>query len=105
MGTLENAYSVLCIAVIIAFVVCIFFCFIRAIKGPRTSDRIIAVNMIGTMTIIIVAVLSVYLKESYLLDICLIYAMISFLAIVVLTKVYTGVYMKEKAEKEKGVQS
>jgi len=31
--------------------------------------------------------------------------MISFLAIVVLTKVYTGVYMKEKDQKEKGAQS
>lgn len=100
MGILEKAYSILCIAVIIAFVICIFFCFIRAIKGPRTSDRIVAINMIGTMTIIIVAVLSIYLKESYLLDICLIYAMLSFLAVIVLTKVYMGVHKEQEIKKK-----
>ena len=76
-------------------------CLIRAIIGPRLADRLVAVNMIGTMVIVSISVLAVLLEEGYLADICLIYAMISFLAIVVLTKVYTGVYMKEKEEKGK----
>ena len=50
----------------------IFLCLIRAIRGPRLTDRIISGNMIGTMTIISIALLSVLLKESYLLDVCLI---------------------------------
>ena len=74
-------------------------CLIRAIIGPRLADRLVAVNMIGTMVIVGISVLAVLLEEGYLADICLIYAMISFLAIVVLTKVYTGVYMREKEEK------
>ena len=65
-------------------------------RGPRIADRIIAVNMIGTMVILILAILSVYLEESYLVDVCLIYAMISFLGVVVLCKVYTGVYLQKK---------
>lgn len=69
---------------------------IRSILGPRTSDRIIAVNMIGTLTIVLIAILTVYLGEDYLGDVCLIYSMISFLAVVVLAKVYTGVYLEEK---------
>ena len=37
------------------------------------------------------------------MDICIIYAMISFLAVIVLTKVYMGVYRERKArEKEEG---
>ena len=40
------------------------------------------------------------MNESYLVDICLIYAMISFLAVIVLTKVYMGVYLKKKLMKE-----
>ena len=38
------------------------------------------------------------------MDICLIYAMISFLAVIVLTKVYMGVYMewKNKGEEKYG---
>lgn len=93
---METAYSVLYISVMIGFAICIFCCLIRAIKGPRTTDRILAINMIGTLTVIIIAVLSLYLKESFLLDIDLIYAMLSFLAVVVLTKVYMGVHREEE---------
>ena len=73
---------------------------IRSVLGPKIADRIIAVNMIGTLTIILIAILSVYLGENYLVDVCLIYAMISFLAVVVLCKVYTGIYRERKYEQE-----
>lgn len=91
--------------VLLVLAVMVIFCLIRAVIGPRITDRLVAVNMIGTMVMVSICTLAVVMKEDYLVDICLIYAMISFLAIVVLTKVYTGVYMKEKDEKEKGVQS
>lgn len=99
MGLLEKikmGFLVLCMIVMAILIVC---CLIRAIKGPRLTDRIVSGNMIGTMTIISIGLLSVLLKESFLLDVCLIYAMVSFLAVVVLTKVYMGVY-REKKEKE-----
>ena len=91
--------------VLLVLAAMVILCLIRAIIGPRIADRLVAVNMIGTMVMVSICILAVIMKEHYLVDICLIYAMISFLAIVVLTKVYTGVYMKEKDEKEKGVQS
>ena len=91
--------------VLVVLAAMVILCLIRAIIGPRMADRLVAVNMIGTMVMVSICILAVIMKEDYLVDICLIYAMISFLAIVVLTKVYTGVYMKEKDEKEKGVQS
>ncbi len=71
---------------------------IRSVLGPKISDRIIAVNMTGTMVIMVIAILlSVYLDENYLVDVSLIYAMISFLGgVVVLCKVYTGVYLQKK---------
>ena len=47
----------------------------------------------------IIAVLSVMLDQNYLVDICLIYAMISFLGVVVLCKIYTGVYLQKKGRK------
>lgn len=91
------------------FWVCMFFmailllsCLIRAIRGPRLTDRIISANMIGTMTIISIALLSVLLQETYLLDVCLIYAMVSFLGVVVLTKVYMGVYREHKNKHKRG---
>lgn len=91
--------------VLVILAVMVIICLIRAIIGPRIADRLVAVNMIGTMVMVSICVLTVVMQEDYLVDICLIYAMISFLAIVVLTKVYTGVYMKEKDQKEKGAQS
>ncbi len=50
---------------------------------------------------VIIAVLGLLMDEDYLVDICLIYAMISFLAVVVLTKVYTGVYKEHRERLEK----
>lgn len=105
MENLSVAYEVLSIGVIICLAVLIVACLIRSVLGPRVTDRIVAVNSIGTMTIIIIAILAVLLDESYLLDVCLIYAMISFVAVIVLTKIYTGVYreehLEEKTEEEK----
>lgn len=104
MEIIEQGYRIVFLSSMAAFAVLICFCLLRAIIGPKIADRIVGVNMIGTMTIMIIAVLSAYLKESYLLDVCLIYAMISFLAVIVLTKVYQGVYRehmeKQKQEKE-----
>ena len=71
--------------------------------GPLI-ERIVAVNMMGTMVMVIIVVLSLLLNEGYLVDICIIYAMISFLAVVVLTKVYMGIYKERQIRdrKERG---
>ena len=88
-------------AVLSALGIMALLCLVRAIIGPRIADRIVAVNMIGTMVMVIIAVLATMLGEGYLVDICLIYAIVSFLAVVVLTKVYTGVYQQKKIEEER----
>ena len=75
-------------------------CLIRAVMGPTIADRLVAVNMMGTIVMVIIAVLGLLMDEDYLVDICLIYAMISFLAVVVLTKVYTGVYIEYRKRLE-----
>lgn len=76
--------------------VMVILCLIRAIIGPRIADRVVAVNMMGTMVLVIIAILALFLEEGYLVDICIIYAMISFLAVIILTKVYMGVYVEWK---------
>ena len=96
MMAIRQAYEGLMAAAVMVLAVLIILSMIRSVLGPRIADRIIAVNMIATMNIMIIAVLSVYLDENYLVDICLIYAMISFLGVVVLCKVYTGVYLRKK---------
>ena len=61
---------------------------IRSIGGPGVTDRILSINMIGTMVIACIAILYAYLEESYLLDVALIYTMISFVTVLVLASVY-----------------
>lgn len=85
-------YHYIYITILIILSVMLFACLIRAVRGPRVADRIVAVNMMGTMVMVIIAVLALMLNEGYLVDVCLIYAMISFLAVVILSKVYIGVY-------------
>lgn len=95
---LGQAYEILFIIVLVALAILVVLCLVRAIMGPRVADRIVAANMMGTMVIVMIAVLSLRLGEGYLADICIIYAMISFLAVIVLTKVYMGVYTERKKE-------
>jgi len=76
------------------------FCLLRGILGPRFTDRVLAVNVISCKTILLIAALAAYSDKSYLLDVCLIYAMISFLAVVVLSKNYMAMYKKKNEQSE-----
>lgn len=87
-------------AILIVLAVMLLLCLVRAVLGPRIADRLVAVNMMGTMIMCIIVILGVVMEEGYLADIALIYAMISFLSVVVLTKVYTGVYLEKKAKQK-----
>ena len=81
--------------------VLLILCLVRAVIGPRIADRLVAVNMMTTMVTVMIAILAVLKQEGYLVDICLIYAMISFLAVVVLSRIYTGVYRQAKANQKR----
>lgn len=76
----------------------LLICLIRAIIGPSIADRIVSVNMMGTIVMVIIAMLAILLKEGYLVDICIIYAMISFISVVALTKIFLGIYRRKKAK-------
>ena len=100
---LVQQFSGLFYGILSVLAVMLLLCLIRAVIGPRIADRLVAVNMMGTMVMVSIAILALIKNEGYLVDICLIYAMISFLAVVVLTRIYTGVYRDRKAhEKKKG---
>ncbi len=90
------AYDLLYSITLFCLAVLITLAMIRSFKGPRITDRLIGVNMIGTMVIAVFAILTVQLKEDYLADIALIYALISFVAVLVFAAVYI--------RKDKGVR-
>ena len=95
MDTAFKSFFLICIIIL---AVLTFLCLIRTIKGPRLVDRIVGTNMIGTMTIAIIALLAAYLNESSILDIC---AIMSFVAVIVLTKIYIGIYNEKKSAQHK----
>lgn len=101
MEALQQAYEILFWGALIVLAVCVTACLIMTIRGPHTPDRIVGINMIGTVTIMMIALFSVLLDQNYLADISMIYAMLSFISVIVLTKIYMGVYRERQAEEAK----
>ena len=58
----------------------------RAIKGPRLYDRALAVNVIGTKTVVVLALIGFIYDRPYFLDIALVYALINFIATIAILK-------------------
>lgn len=87
---------------LIILAILLLLCLIKAVKGPRIADRMVCINMMGAIVIAIIAILAIMLSEGYLADICIIYAMISFLAVVVFCKTYMGVYLEKASKKKEG---
>jgi multicomponent Na+:H+ antiporter subunit F len=70
----------------VALAVLMVAALVRAVLGPRFTDRVVAVNMINTMAVAIIAILSVRLGEDFLVDVALVYALLSFLTVVLLSR-------------------
>ena len=96
---MSDIYNLLYTVALVIIGVLVLACLVRAIRGPRIADRVIAANMIGTLVVITICILAFMMGEGYLVDIAMIYTMLSFLAVVLLTKVYMGIY-REKHRQE-----
>ena len=96
---MSELYNILYTVALVVIGLLILACLVRAIRGPRIADRVIAANMTGTLIVITICILSFLMNEGYLVDIAMIYTMLSFLAVVLLTKVYMGIY-REKHRQE-----
>lgn len=99
-----QAYQVLYTAALVILSALTLMCLLRAILGPRIADRVVAINMICTLTLCMICILGVMMGEGYLADVALIYALLSFLAVVVLCKVYIGVAL-EKRDRQKSKEA
>lgn len=95
---MEQAKSMILIGGAVALALLIFAALVRAVLGPRFTDRIIAVNVINTLVVALITVLSVYMKEDFLVDVALIYALLSFLTVVILSRMVT---LRQKRRKMK----
>ncbi|WDE09031.1 pH regulation protein F [Thalassomonas viridans] len=89
------------LAAILAVFVIMLLALLRAFLGPGLYDRILAVNLFGTKTVLFIALLGFLSGHGYFLDIALLYALLNFVSIVgVLRFVEYQQQTQPKADKE-----
>lgn len=59
---------------------------LRALLGPSTYDRILAINLFGTKTVLFIAVLGFLDGRPEFLDVALVYALINFISTIAVLK-------------------
>lgn len=72
----------------LAVLAAMFLALIRALRGPTVYDRILAVNNIGTLTVLLIAAAGFLAGRPEFLDIAIVYALISFIATVAVLKFF-----------------
>ena len=70
------------------------------IRARLTVDHIIGINLIGTLVAIIIAILTYLLGEDYLADVAIVYVVLSFIAVMLLCRIYINLYRRRREEKE-----
>jgi len=80
--------SVMFAAVALAILITIGLALARAVAGPNLYDRILAVNMVGTKTTLLIAVLGFLTGRPDFLDIALVYALINFVSVIALLRLF-----------------
>ena len=63
-----------------------FILIYRVIIGPTLPDRVVGFNTITTKMVVVIAVLSVLLREFYLLDLAIVLLMVNGVANLILSK-------------------
>jgi len=64
----------------------IFLSLIRALVGPTAPDRVAAINIMGTKTLIIITLIARIYGHEYFLDIAMVYALMSFVTTIGIAK-------------------
>jgi multicomponent Na+:H+ antiporter subunit F len=59
---------------------------VRGFLGPTVFDRVLAVNMVGTKTVLLIAVYGFLTDRPEFLDIAITYALINFIGVIVVLK-------------------
>ena len=77
-------FAVAALAILVAMLLAI----VRAVLGPTIYDRILAVNVLGTKAVILIAVMGFLTKRPEFLDLAIVYALINFIATIAIMKFF-----------------
>lgn len=69
-------------AAAIAVLVAMALALVRAYAGPTLYDRILAVNVFGTKTVLLIAIVGFLTGRPEFLDIVMVYALMNFIAVI-----------------------
>ncbi|MBW2185530.1 MAG: pH regulation protein F [Deltaproteobacteria bacterium] len=72
----------------LAILVVMGLALIRAILGPTAFDRLLSVNMFGTKTVLLIAVIGFLTNRPDFLDIALVYALVNFLSTIAVLRYF-----------------
>lgn len=73
---------------LIALFVSMVLLLVRLYAGPMVYDRVLAVNVFGTATVLFIAVIGFYSGRPDFLDIALLYALINFVGTIAILKFF-----------------
>jgi len=85
----------------LAILVVMILATIRAVKGPTLYDRVLAVNMFGTKTVLLISLLGFVMGRPEFLDIAIVYALINFIAVIGVLRYSDYFTLKRKEDQEK----
>jgi len=66
------------------------FCIVRAVRGPTAPDRVVAIDALTAIIVTCLVLLGVIYQASFYLDVALVYAFLSFLGTVAISKYLEG---------------
>ena len=84
-------------------------CLVRAIRGPRYTERLVALNLICTVVVLMVCILSYVLGAwlgmglfgvwaAYLVDVAILYGLLNLLAVAVLSRISVRRHREKRGE-------
>ena len=100
MDLIEQCYNYLFWGALVVLAAGILAALVYIIRARLTVDRIIGINLLGTLVVIIICALTYLLGEDYLADIAVIYVVMSFIAVMMLCRIYINLYDRRRKEKE-----
>ena len=75
---------------VLGLILCCFLCLYRIFKGPTAADRAVAVDILGIVIVGFCAILVVFTRRNFLLDIAISWALVSFIGTLALAKYLEG---------------
>ena len=87
------------IAATIAILVVMLMAISRAFLGPTLYDRVLAVNMFGTKTVLMISLLGFVMGRPEFLDIAIVYALINFISVIGVLR-YSDNFILNQDEKQ-----